>query len=96
MRGPRSQDDYIEIAREYQSVIVSNVPQLTATRENASRRFIAMVDEFYDRHVNLILSAAAAPDGIYRGDRLTFEFQRTVSRLIEMQSEEYLASEHRP
>ncbi len=93
--GPRSQDDYIEIAREYQSVIVSKVPQLTATRENASRRFIAMVDEFYDRHVNLILSAATPADSIYRGERLTFEFQRTVSRLIEMQSEEYLASEHR-
>jgi cell division protein ZapE len=94
--GPRSQDDYIEIAREYQSVIVSQVPQLTATRENAARRFIALIDELYDRHVNLIVSAAAPPDGIYKGERLTFEFQRTVSRLIEMQSEEYLAREHRP
>ena len=94
--GPRSQNDYIEIAREYQSVIVSNVPVLTATRENAARRFIALVDELYDRHVNLIVSAAAPPDGLYRGDRLTFEFQRTVSRLTEMQTEEFLASEHRP
>jgi cell division protein ZapE len=94
--GPRSQNDYIEIAREYQSVIVSNVPELTATRENAARRFIALVDELYDRHVNLILSAAVPPDRLYRGERLTFEFQRTVSRLMEMQTEEYLASEHRP
>jgi len=94
--GPRSQNDYIEIAREYQSVIVSNVPVLTATRENAARRLISLVDEFYDRHVNLIVSAAAAPEGLYQGDRLKFEFQRTVSRLIEMQTEEYLASEHRP
>jgi cell division protein ZapE len=94
--GPRSQNDYIEIAREYQSVIVSNVPVLTATRENAARRLIALVDEFYDRHVNLIVSAAAPPDGIYQGERLKFEFQRTVSRLTEMQTEEYLASEHRP
>jgi cell division protein ZapE len=94
--GPRSQNDYIEIAREYQSVIVSHVPRLEATRENAARRFIALVDELYDRHVNLILSAAAPPTGLYRGDRLTFEFQRTVSRLTEMQTEEYLASEHRP
>jgi cell division protein ZapE len=94
--GPRSQNDYIEIAREYQSVIVSHVPVLTAQRENAARRFIALVDELYDRHVNLILSAAAPPDGLYKGDRLGFEFQRTISRLQEMQSEEYLASEHRP
>jgi cell division protein ZapE len=69
---------------------------LTAQRENAARRFIALVDELYDRHVNLIVSAAAAPERIYKGDRLGFEFQRTVSRLTEMQSEEYLASEHRP
>jgi cell division protein ZapE len=94
--GPRSQNDYIEIAREYQSVIVSNVPQLPATRENAARRFIALVDELYDRHVNLILSAAAPPASLYQGEKLTFEFQRTVSRLTEMQSEEYLATEHRP
>ena len=94
--GPRSQNDYIEIAREYQSVIVSHVPLLTAQRENAARRFIALVDELYDRHVNLILSAAAPPEGLYKGDRLGFEFQRTISRLTEMQSEEYLASEHRP
>ncbi len=59
--GPRSQNDYIEIAREYQSVIVSHVPVLTAQRENAARRFIALVDELYDRHVNLILSAATRP-----------------------------------
>jgi cell division protein ZapE len=94
--GPRSQNDYIEIAREYQSVIVSHVPVLTAQRENAARRFIALVDELYDRHVNLIVSAAAAPAELYKGDRLGFEFQRTISRLTEMQSEEYLASEHRP
>jgi cell division protein ZapE len=93
--GPRSQNDYIEIARNYQSVIVANVPQLTPQRENAARRFIALVDELYDHNVNLILSAAAPPNDLYHGDRLTFEFQRTVSRLIEMQTEEYLAREHR-
>ncbi len=93
--GPRSQNDYIEIARNYQSVIVANVPLLTAQRENAARRFIALVDELYDHNVNLIVSAAAAPHELYRGERLTFEFQRTVSRLIEMQTEEYLAREHR-
>ena len=94
--GPRSQNDYIEIAREYQSVIVSNVPRFEPTRENAARRFIALVDELYDRHVKLILCAAAPPEDLYHGERLTFEFQRTTSRLIEMQTKDYLAGEHRP
>jgi cell division protein ZapE len=93
--GARSKDDYIEIAREYQSVVVSGVPVFDAEHENAARRFIALVDEFYDRRVKLILAAAAAPTALYRGERLKFEFERTASRLIEMQSEEYLASEHR-
>jgi cell division protein ZapE len=94
--GPRSQNDYIEIARNYQSVIVSDVPVLDSDHENEARRFIALVDELYDHHVNLIISAEAAPDELYRGERLTKQFERTVSRLTEMQSEEYLASEHIP
>jgi cell division protein ZapE len=93
--GPRSADDYIEIAREFASVIVAHVPVFDATREDEARRFIALVDEFYDRNVNLVLSAAAAPVELYRGERLTAEFQRTTSRLVEMQSAEYLAREHR-
>jgi cell division protein ZapE len=94
--GPRSQEDYIEIARNYQSVIVSDIPVLDSFHEDEARRFIALVDEMYDRNVNLIVSAAAPPVEIYRGDRLAFQFERTSSRLIEMQSEEYLAREHRP
>lgn len=94
--GPRSQNDYIEIAREYQSVMVSNVPVFDTFREDEARRFIALVDELYDRNVNLIVSAAAPPADLYRGERLAFPFERTVSRLIEMQSEDYLAREHRP
>ncbi len=94
--GPRSQEDYIEIAREYQSVIVSDVPVLGALLENEARRFIALVDELYDRNVNLIVSAAAPPTELYRGERVAFQFERTASRLIEMQSQEYLAREHRP
>jgi cell division protein ZapE len=94
--GPRSQDDYIEIAREYQSVIVSDVPIFDSLHENEARRFIALVDELYDRNVNLIISAAAPPADLYRGERLSFQFERTISRLIEMQSEDYLAREHRP
>ena len=94
--GPRSQNDYIEIARDYQSVIVSDVPVLDALHEDEARHFIALVDELYDRNVNLIVSAAAPPTELYRGERVAFQFERTASRLIEMQSEEYLAREHRP
>ncbi|HTX23923.1 MAG TPA: cell division protein ZapE [Steroidobacteraceae bacterium] len=94
--SPRGTDDYIEIAREFGSVIVANVPVLDATQENEARRFIALVDELYDRNVNLIVSARAAPADLYRGERLALEFRRTSSRLIEMQSGEYLAREHRP
>jgi cell division protein ZapE len=93
--GPRSQNDYIEIARDYQSVILANVPRFDSQRDDAARRFIALVDELYDHNVNLIVSAAAPPIELYRGERLAFEFQRTSSRLIEMQTQEYLAREHR-
>ena len=92
--GPRSQDDYVEIARAYHSVIVSGVPVFGPTTENEARRFAALVDEFYDRNVNLVLSAAAAPAQLYRGEQLGLLFERTASRLIEMQSEEYLARQH--
>lgn len=93
--GPRSQNDYIEIACEYQSVIVGNVPVMGTREDNAARRFIALVDEFYDRAVNLVLSAAAPPDMLYQGEKLRFEFQRTISRLAEMQTTAYLARQHR-
>ena len=92
--GPRSQADYIEIARWYPSVIVSGVPQFDATLENQARRFVALVDEFYDRRVKLIVSADVGVNSLYPGERLAFEFERTVSRLIEMQSTEYLALPH--
>jgi cell division protein ZapE len=94
--GPRSQADYIEIARWYPTVIVSGVPELGPMREDAARRFIAMVDEFYDRRVKLIVAADRAPHDLYKGRRLTFEFERTVSRLTEMQSGEYLHLPHLP
>jgi cell division protein ZapE len=93
--GPRSQNDYLSIAHEFHTVLISHVPVFTSSMENAARRFIAAVDEFYDRRVNLVVSAAAAPTELYRGEKLRFEFERTTSRLIEMQSESYLASEHR-
>jgi len=92
--GPRSQADYIEIARWYPTVIISGVPELDATRENQARRLIALVDEFYDRRVKLIVSADREVDSLYTGRRLKFEFERTVSRLLEMQSSEYLHLPH--
>ncbi len=92
--GPRSQADYIEIARWYPTIIVSGVPELDELREDEARRFIALVDEFYDRRVKLILSAERPAAELYAGKRLRFEFERTVSRLIEMQSLEYLHLPH--
>lgn len=94
--GPRSQDDYIEIARTFQTVILADVPVIDEFRENEARRFIALVDEFYDRRVKLIVSAAKAIDELYRGRRLVREFERTRSRLNEMQSHRYLAAPHVP
>lgn len=92
--GPRSQNDYIELARIYQTVIVSNVPQMHVAQDDQVRRFINMVDEFYDRNVKLIISAQVSIAQLYTGGKLTFEFERTQSRLLEMQSSDYLAEEH--
>ena len=92
-RGP---NDYADIAREFSTVLLSDVPAFTAPHEdNAARRFIALIDEFYDQGVKLVLSAAAAPAQLYRGELLQLEFRRTASRLIEMQTEIYLARPHR-
>jgi cell division protein ZapE len=94
--GPRSQLDYVEIARDFHTVLVSDVPHFDAATENSARRFIALVDEFYDRSVKLVLSARAPIEQLYRGERLGFEFDRTRSRLAEMQTHAYLSRPHRP
>jgi cell division protein ZapE len=94
--GPRSQADYIEIARSHHSVLLANVPQLDELLDNPARRFIALVDEFYDRNVKLVVSAAVGIEALYTGRRLRFEFRRTRSRLEEMQSVDYLAAPHLP
>ncbi len=94
--GPRSQNDYIELAKEFHTVLLSNVPQMKRDTDDQARRFINLVDEFYDRNVKLIISAEAGISELYLGGNLSFEFDRTVSRLLEMQSHEYLAREHRP
>ncbi len=94
--GPRGHSDYIEIARCYHTVLLANVPQFIPGQEDLVRRFIGLVDEFYDRQVKLIISAAVPMQQLYLQGNLAFEFQRTLSRLQEMQSHHYLASEHLP
>ena len=92
--GARSAADYGVLAQDFHTVFLSRIPLLDEHQDDATRRFIALVDEFYDQGVKLIVSAAAAPAALYTGQRLSFEFRRTASRLVEMQSEEYLAREH--
>lgn len=92
--GPRSQNDYMEISRLYHAVLVSGVRQMSEKNDDIARRFIALVDEFYERHVKLIMSAEVPLNELYVGGRLSFEFKRTISRLQEMQSHDYLAREH--
>ncbi len=94
--GPRSQTDYMEISRIYHSVLVANVEQMGQSIDDIARRFIAMVDEFYERNVKLIMSAEVPIEELYTGGILSFEFKRCQSRLQEMQSTEYLAREHLP
>jgi cell division protein ZapE len=94
--GPRGQADYIEIARCFHTVIIDGVPIFDWQSENQARRFISLVDEFYDRGVKLILSAQAPVEELYQGQRLGFEFERTISRLIAMRSHDYLAAPHQP
>lgn len=93
--GPRSQHDYIEIAKEFHAVLISDVPQMGSQNEDRARRFINLVDEFYDHNIKLVLSAAVNLPDLYQDGRLAFEFQRTCSRLQEMQSHDYLAAAHK-
>lgn len=93
--SPRATPDYIEIARRFHSVFISGIPQLNEASDDKASRFINLIDEFYDRNIKLIASAATAPNDIYAGKQLAFEFQRTRSRLEEMRSHEYLARPHK-
>ena len=90
----RSKSDYIEIAKQCHTILLSNIPQLDAALDDAARRFMELVDELYDRNVNLIVSSAHPPENIYTGKRLAEPFKRTASRLTEMSSHEYLAKPH--
>ena len=93
--GPRAAADYIEVAREFHTVLVGGIPVMDARNDDAARRFVTLVDELYDRNVNLVCSADAPPTALYAGERLAGAFERTASRLVEMRSDEYLAREHR-
>lgn len=92
----RSVSDYIEFSRLNHSILISNIPSLDDSINDQVRRFISLVDEFYERNVKLILSAAKPLSTLYSGNNLTFEFKRTQSRLQEMQSRQYLAKQHIP
>ena len=90
----RSKTDYIELARRFHTLLLSDIPRLDADADDAARRFIELVDELYDRGVNLIASAAAPPADLYTGARLRRPFARAASRLREMNSRDYLARPH--
>lgn len=92
--GPRSAKDYIEICSEFHTLFVSNVPIMKGSNDDSARRFIALVDECYERNVNLILSMETELQQIYSGERLLEPFKRTISRLEEMRSKEYLSRPH--
>ncbi|AYD45388.1 cell division protein ZapE [Yersinia rochesterensis] len=92
----RSQLDYIALSKLYHTVLLHNVHKMATRDENTARRFLALVDEFYERRVKLIIAAEASMFEIYCGERLKFEYQRCLSRLQEMQSEEYLSLPHLP
>ena len=94
--GPRASADYIEIARRFHTLFISDIPVMRDAIDDQARRFVNMIDEFYDRNLKLIISAAAGPDKLYQGQPLAFEFQRTASRLEEMRSHDYLQRPHKP
>jgi cell division protein ZapE len=93
---PRAAQDYIELAQQFHTIIISNIPVMDEYSDDKARRFIYLIDELYDRNVTLIASAAAEPEQLYQGTMLKFPFQRTSSRLIEMRSHTYLSNSHHP
>lgn len=93
--GPRSQNDYLELAHQFDAVFLSDVPKMSAGMSSEARRFTWLVDVLYDHKVKLVMSAASEPEELYTAGVLANEFHRTVSRLVEMQSEDYLATERR-
>jgi cell division protein ZapE len=92
--GPRSQNDYLELARGYHTVLLSAIPRMSASMSSEARRFTWLVDIFYDHKVKLIATADCGPDGLYTQGTQASEFFRTASRLTEMRSREYLGLPH--
>ena len=90
----RSQNDYLELARFFNTIIVTDIRQMDSSQDDVARRFVLLIDVLYDHQVKLICSSQVTPDQLYLGSRLSFEFERTASRLLEMQSAEYLAQAH--
>lgn len=93
--APRAAQDYIELAHQFTTIFISDIPVMGESTDDKARRFIYLIDELYDRNVKLIVSAMAHPEDLYRGNMLKFAFQRTSSRLIEMRSHHYLSQPHR-
>jgi cell division protein ZapE len=93
--GPRSQNDYLEIATQFHTLLLSDVPHMPVRLASEARRFTWLVDVLYDRRVKMIVSAAVPPQALYTQGPLAHEFPRTVSRLQEMQTAAYLALDHR-
>ncbi len=91
----RGSADYIEIARQFHTVFISNIPKMNDNHNDKAKRFINMIDEFYDRNVNLLSSAETRPEQLYSGKQFAFEFKRTISRLQEMRSHEYMQRPHK-
>ena len=90
----RSQSDYLELARMFNTLILTDIEVMSSNSDDVARRFVLLIDVLYDHHVILICSASESPEKLYQGKRLAFEFERTASRLIEMQSQPYLAQAH--
>ena len=88
--------DYIEIARQFQTVFIDNAPRMDDGDNDRARRFVTLVDEFYDRNVKLLMTAEAGIKDLYAGKRLAGEYERAASRLVEMQSRDYLSRPHLP
>jgi len=93
-KSTRSQNDYLELARLFDTLILTDIEVMSSQTDDIARRFVLLIDVLYDHHVVLICSAMVTPEHLYQGKRLAFEFERTASRLIEMQSARYLAQAH--
>ncbi len=93
---PRGAEDFIAVARHFHTVLLDGVPKLPESKRNEAKRFMTLIDALYEHKVNLVMAADASPHDLYREGAHAFEFERTTSRLMEMQSEEYMGAPHRP